>query len=342
MKRVLILSHANCLDGYVAAGIACKRYLAEGWAVELRFGRYDVEADMSMLTKELEDTLFNELVIVDYSVAIERLLEVSHLTDIVRIYDHHKGFKESLDQYLESLIINKDTYTTGIKVATSTCVENIHIHYDSNECGASLVYKNSLTGRNILPTPVPYLLQYVRDYDLWKLKISGIKGIHDSLYASINTAYLNDKSPRVLADKVNSIKNNLEGHYCRDLLSQNARAIISYKESQIASAIEYLKVVMVEGLGRVALTTAPRELRNDLADEILNRLGLADVCINYSVNLSKNKCFCSIRSSYRGDASIDVAKIANKFGGNGHTTSAGFSCSIEKFKALFLGIDYGD
>lgn len=135
----------------------------------------------------------------------------------------------------------------------------------------------------------------------------------------------------------------------RDLVAKGVRPNIVYtklyESNSISALILQTRVLATLELffsNHVSLLTMTREMvvdsgaNYDEADQLIN-IPLRSEDIRVSVFLKQNPAGL-FRCSLRSKANINVAEIAQSFGGGGHRTAAGFKCrdTLEKTKQLVL------
>lgn len=154
--------------------------------------------------------------------------------------------------------------------------------------------------------PVPLLLQFIEDQDLWKFKFPET--------APIVTCIDSYDYDFLVWDRL--IK-EVEDEETRKIFLEKGNLMLKYKDEMIKRIIESnAKVVEFEGYVAYAVN-APHEFASEIgANLIAKKPPLA--IIWYEGN-------DGVHVSLRSDGTVDVSKVAEKFGGGGHKASAGFS-----------------
>lgn len=132
-KKVLIIYHGNCRDGFTAAWAAWKKFGDEAEYVPMVYSRF--------LPNKLPDAKGRDVYFLDFTPEDDDLFKVvgeSHSTVII---DHHESRKESIAKVPDSV-------------------------YDDSHSGAVLAWKYFHPD-----TKVSELCLYVEDGDLWKWEI---------------------------------------------------------------------------------------------------------------------------------------------------------------------------
>jgi len=165
-----------------------------------------------------------------------------------------------------------------------------YVHFDLEKSGAILAWEWAHG------TPAPWLLQYVQDKDLWVWKLPASREIS----AGLNSYPYDFK-----------VWDSLE----KDVLEREGRAILRFEHALVKKIIRHTIWVRFEG------QTVPCVQSTILTSQIGEQLssGWPFCLIWYDRNGRRH---FSLRSEQDG---ADVAKIAVKYGGGGHTHAAGFS-----------------
>jgi uncharacterized protein len=185
-------------------------------------------------------------------------------------------------------------------VEEETAIAPNHI-YDARRSGATIAW-----GYFHPDTPVPYLLTLVEDQDNYTLTIPDTVPV---------TAYL-EIHPYDF-EEWDRIAKELEDPEKREKLLEKARTYAEYFEHLVQMATNKAKLVRFEGYEIYFGTSHPfKSLKSHVGHRLVEKKGPIALVVSahpkgYGVSI-------------RGDGTVDVAKIAAKYGGNGHTNSAGF------------------
>ncbi len=156
-------------------------------------------------------------------------------------------------------------------------------------------------------TPTPLLLQYVEDDDLFRFALSETRAV--MCYLTIQPYTFLDWD-RVLLE--------LENVDTRTHMLARANMYAEYFEHLADLAVEKADLVTFEGRTCYFATAHPLKPLKSLVG---NKLAKKHPPFALVVTAHPKGYGVSIR----GDGSIDVAAIAAKYGGNGHTSAAGFA-----------------
>ncbi|PIR43949.1 hypothetical protein COV23_02515 [Candidatus Wolfebacteria bacterium CG10_big_fil_rev_8_21_14_0_10_31_9] len=152
--------------------------------------------------------------------------------------------------------------------------------------------------------PIPKLLHYIEDTDLWKFKHKFTKEI----IASLDTYKYDFK----IWDKISI---DLENSKTAKKYIEDGTAIIKYQNSLIKKMVDNGVEVTIDG--KRALSVNSPILNSEIGAYIWDNKGVIGL-IWYSRN-------GLVRVSLRSKEGVDVEKIAEKFGGGGHKRASGFS-----------------
>lgn len=177
--------------------------------------------------------------------------------------------------------------------------------FDMNECGASLCWKA------MFPTePLPLFIKYVRDYDLWRYDYGDI------------TKWFN-KYMRLREEL--DFEDLLSTSFTREL--DIGRNMQDYHNYIVTSLITNYRYVFPPNLSRLAVVNCPPAFASDVGQALAN-IALNDIGATYYIDKNGFYCF-----SLRSIGDINVARIAESFGGGGHNNAAGF---VLKEKPVWL------
>jgi oligoribonuclease NrnB/cAMP/cGMP phosphodiesterase (DHH superfamily) len=259
----LCIYHKDCADGFGSA-LAVKKFCDEQ-GHECEF----VAAQHGDTPPDVHD---KHVLIVDFSYKRDLLLTLAQQALSLRVIDHHKSAQQEL---------------TGLDF----CV------FDMSKSGAVLTWDTLLPNR-----PLPKLLAYIQDRDLWQWQLQDSKEVSAALHTlpkrfELWQPYLDD-------DKING-------------LIGKGRAIVQYQQQQIDKATNGNKVYMAEIAGYTVPCINATHLISEIGDKIAQGHPFAAMYFE-----TADKRIYSLRSASDG---IDVSAIAQQFGGGGHFHAAGFA-----------------
>ena len=174
--------------------------------------------------------------------------------------------------------------------------------YTSDHSGATIAWEYFHPD-----TPTPLLLQYVEDDDLFRFALAETRAV--LCYLTIQP-YTFESWDRIVTE--------LEDVSTRTHVLARANIYAEYFEHLANLSVEKADLVEFEGHQVYFATAHPLKPLKSLVGNLLAK---------------KHGPFALVVSAHpkgygvsiRGDGSIDVAAIAEKYGGNGHTSSAGFA-----------------
>jgi oligoribonuclease NrnB/cAMP/cGMP phosphodiesterase (DHH superfamily) len=265
--KPLIIYHGNCLDGNGAAVVAYKYF---GEEAEYRAAHY---GDPPPTDEECSNRIIYML---DFSFPrkeIERMYK--HTGGKLTVIDHHYTAKTDLEGL---------DYTV----------------FNMNHCGAYLAWEFFYPA-----LPVPQMILYIQDKDLWKWHLPNSREISAALHAESYDfqnwlAILESwdkEEPRLIAD---------------------GKAIIRVESEFIEDMVNTAETIEISGIETLAVNASV------LQSEVLAELSKIKppMGVGWVWDGSRQLYKVSLRST--GD--FDVSEIAKTYGGGGHKNSAGFIC----------------
>lgn len=265
-----ILYHGNCPDGFGAAWAAWKKL---GDAATY----LPVQHDLPM--PELEAGA--QVYIVDFSYPADVLQPLSELMHSIIVLDHHKTAQEGLAglPHLDELEAGQG---------------NIGVLFDMEKSGAMLAWEYFHPNE-----PVPELIRYVQDKDLWQFKLPDSKAFSAGLssypfdfefWDTLDIKQLKQEGHIILRMSNNLVERLMDRVYWRDL-----------------------------GGYHIPVVNSPF-FGSDLGHTLCQRFPEAPFAASYS-DKDANKRIWELRSE--GD--FDVSAVAKQLGGGGHRNAAGFT-----------------
>jgi oligoribonuclease NrnB/cAMP/cGMP phosphodiesterase (DHH superfamily) len=152
-KPILVIYHADCLDGFGAAWSAFKAFGNQANYVAARFGE--------PFPKHTSDC---EIYIVDFCYPPDVLKVASQTAAKITIIDHH--------------------ITAIQQFENVTLPENVTLYFDINHSGCVLAWNYFFP--EITP---PQILKHIEDRDLWLFELDGSKEITTALYEQMPLSF---------------------------------------------------------------------------------------------------------------------------------------------------------
>lgn len=191
----------------------------------------------------------------------------------------------------------------GLKEVVETMPE---YRYTTDHSGAGIAWEYFHPG-----TSTPLLLQYVEDDDIFRFALKETRAV---------LCYVTTR-PQTF-EEWDSMMNMFENPDTRNEILKKANTYEEYFEKLADMSVNAAKLVMFEGYECYFTNCHPLK---PLKSRVGNLLALKQPPLALVVSAHPKGYGVSIR----GDGSVDVAKIAEKYGGNGHTNAAGFAIPAE-------------
>jgi oligoribonuclease NrnB/cAMP/cGMP phosphodiesterase (DHH superfamily) len=208
---------------------------------------------------------------------------------------------------LQVKAISRKTYVLDHHVtAQKECSDLDFCHFDMNRSGAGLAWQ--FLYADTKPTRLVEFIQY-RDLGfIWSQPRD--KWPHPELDAIFTCIDSYNKT----FDNFNTLAYNLTENL--ELIVSEGRAILRYKEGLIETIIKHAHEINIDGK-KVLCANSPI-LQSDIGNILARTSGMDYGMVWYQ---GQDNTRFSLRSL---DSKIDVAKVAQSFGGGGHRNAAGF------------------
>jgi hypothetical protein len=282
--RRVCFYHAGCPDGFGAA-----------WAVRKAWG---VEAEYRARGHDdplvVEELAGSEVAFTDIALANGPLRALASKAARVIVLDHHVS---ALDRFRSDPDLGYDLASRGH-----------HVHFDLARSGAVLAWQHFHPD-----APLPPLLAYVEDQDLWRWKLPD----SDAVNAAIGSY------PRRF-----EVWDRLGAEPIERLVAEG-RPIVRAQKSEIERALVNAHPVRVGELRLEAVNGLFQ--RSSIGHELAKRGRFGSPC-GLVYRVIERRVECSLYSL----GEFDVAKIAAGLGGGGHRNAAGFTVSLEEWLAHFV------
>jgi len=292
IKDIVILYHGSCFDGFGGA-----------WAAWKHFGD---KASYIALHRQNPPPLYlknKTLYFIDfvYSPALTKKFIAQNKR--VTAIDHHVSGEKATRTTEKSLYA---LHHSGAVLAW----KYFHpIRRRSPHGGRSRASGRAASNGMNHSKPVPRLLRHIEDQDLWKFCVPHTKEVAQVLA-------LREFEFRAWDRFMKELENSKK----RRALIKNGALLLKYHDELVGRLMPNAERVCFEGYTAYALNSP------DFISEAGNLLAKKLPPIAIIWNRSKG----SVRVSLRSDGSVNVAKIAEKYGGGGHKAAAGFVVKSEK------------
>lgn len=280
----LCIYHADCMDGFTAAWVVKRRYPQ----VELLAARYGDPIPRGETTRD------KHILIVDFSYSsgeLETMFDEGAAKSII-VLDHHKTASAALTFYRPPTVPGQP---------------GIHAIFDMAKSGARLAWEFCNPDE-----PVPAIVSYVEDRDLWVWQLPDSNFIN----AALGT-YSHDLRQWDLLAGATAIAAKHPGD---NMLSFEGAAVIRAHERELTQVVKSTLRQMTIGGHSVPVVNAPFFMASELGNELSQGVPFA---ASYFDGPDGRKF--SLRSRSDG---TDVSEIAKLYGGGGHKNAAGFERPI--------------
>ena len=265
-KKIAVIYHANCPDGFGSAWSAWKKFKDKA--------EYFATLPRQMPRKTFEG---KEIYVLDNSLSVKTQKEIRKNNTLV-IIDHHESAKDETTAFPENVFS-----------------ENLH-------SGCVLSWKYFHPG-----VPVPQILKYVEDIDLWKFSLPLSNDIASHIFGSKFDFKLWNMHER-----------NLETAMGRKQYAAIGKEINNYINVVTEDAVQ--KADLIDFLGYKVLASNFSSKR--FHSQIGNALVMKKPPMGVVWWIGDGGLHVSLRSSGK----FDVSKIAQHFpDGGGHRNAAGFT-----------------
>ncbi|MDO8429840.1 MAG: DHHA1 domain-containing protein [bacterium] len=263
MKKIVILYHADCPDGFGGA-----------WSAWKKFGNkadYIPAQHQEPPPKGLKN---KEIYMIDFTYPLSILKQMTTTNRRITAIDHHASAEAE----------TKSTYKPL---------------YSINNSGAVLAWKYFHPKKSI-----PKMLSYVEDIDLFRFQLKNSKEIRSYMTILPRDFQIWKKT----AADFQNIKKLKE-------ILKTALALLQYETKLVRDTAENY-AEMVNFLGYKAYAINSPNFDSQLGEYLYKKLP------PMAIIWSKRNGY--IKVSLRSDRTVDVAKLAKKFGGGGHMGASGF------------------
>jgi len=280
----LVLYHGrNCPDGFGAA-LAAWLYYGEG-AEYLGLDHGDVST-----LDDLPPVAGRAVYILDFSFSAEVLHAIEERATKLVMLDHHKSAAEKL---------------TGFACRCGV------VHFDMNKSGARLAWEF------FHPTqPVPPLLQYIEDRDIWKWEFPESAGFLSAL----------DMEPQTFV-RWHEIA-AFTPEQLTQFMARGAAMDEKYRKlaADIAEGAQPLVFNGIEGL----MVNAPGMFHSLVGDLLSAKTGT--FALMWSAGTK------GVKVGLRAQRNFDCIALAESMGGGGHAQACGFKMGPERLVELLSGV----
>lgn len=267
----VVLYHAHCADGFGAAYAAWKALGDSAVYVPVQYGQpYPPELDGGV----------RELYLLDFSYPLETMKRLQQVASQVAVIDHHASAEEPLKEWNRSLPF----------CGRGSCH---HVVFDLDQSGAVLAWEYFHHGK-----PVPELLFYVQDRDLWRWELPDSRAVSAGLRSRPMEFQEWDRL---------SVEE----------LIPEGRAILRYQDEQVKAHTRNAALQDVGGY-QVPVVNATT-LMSEIGEALCQQFPDAPFSATYFVRRDGKRVW-----SLRSRNGFDVSTVAKAKAGGGHKAAAGF------------------
>lgn len=277
-----ILSHGDCYDGFGAAW-AIQRGIAQDKCEDAVF----LQVSYGQPMPEIPDG--HEVVIADFSYPESELRALAARSYFVTVLDHHK------------------TAQTDLRAFETDCPPNMQVTFDMQKSGAVLAWEEFVGG------PVPQLLRYIQDRDLWTKALP----FHDEIIAWIQSF------PRTFEayDRMYTLMEAPD--YLGNIVAQG-EAILRFKTQKVEEIAKHVRIQSLGGYANIPVVNSPYNFSSDVCHKLLEQFPEALFSAYYMTRGDG-----VIQWGLRSRPGFDCSVVAKQFGGGGHAQAAGFEIPTE-------------
>jgi nanoRNase/pAp phosphatase (c-di-AMP/oligoRNAs hydrolase) len=261
----------------------CPDGFGAAWAAHKKFGDKAEYIPVHHNHAEPEGLVNKEIYFLDFAYSAVQMKELIKRNKKVTAIDHHIAREDAIKLTEDHL-------------------------YSTDNSGAVLAWRYFHTGR-----PVPKMLEYIEDRDLWRFKIKE----SDPVCAFIDTYDFDFSAWDKLAEEIEEEKFRAEAVKRGMIMLEHENRLM---DRMIA---EGSRIVNFEG-HEVYAINAPHFFASHIGSILYKKKP------PFAIIWSEDKERVNV--SLRSDGSVDVNELASKYKGGGHRGSAGFSIpSINSF-----------
>src|SRR5574337_307135 len=269
MNDQLIIYHGNCADGFGAAWAARKQY-------------HDAEFYAGKYQEQPPDVTDKYVYMLDFSYKRDVIRQMAKQAKHIIIIDHHKSAEQDL------------------RIDPNDLIPRVEVFFDMNKSGAMLAWEFFNLNK-----PVPELIKYIQDRDLWRHELPNTHEVSAALFS-----YPYDFEVWTgLMTRPNSIA----------ALVEEGRGILRKQKKDLEELLPQTKRPMFIGGYTVYGANLPYQFSSEAGHTLAE--GMAFGATYFDTPDGRQ---FSLRSREDG---IDVSEVAKQYGGGGHKHAAGFRVS---------------
>lgn len=279
-SKTLVLYHADCADGFGAAWAARKSLGDTAAYVPVQYDK--------PYPSEIDSGTVENLYILDFSYPLDTMETLRIRVKNLVVIDHHETAREPLELFRKGCPFRGECCPAADE-------RNVEVIFDQQHSGAVLAWRYFHPGK-----PLPALLDYVEDRDLWRWKFVCSREVSAALRSYPMEFEIWDR----LA---------MSG----DQLPREGEAILRAQAQQVEAHIRSASLKHIGGY-EVPVVNAT-VLMSEIGEALCERFPDAPFAATFFVREDNLRVY-----SLRSRNGFDVSEVAKKLGGGGHKAAAGF------------------
>lgn len=286
--KPLCIYHDKCADGFTSA-----------WAVYNALG-IEVEFFGGVHQNPPPDVTGRDVIMVDFSYKRPVIDEMAKSARSILILDHHKTAEADLAEFRPVPFTSTVREEWERAKLGDPTARKVNAEFDMTRSGALITWEFFHPGK-----PVPNLVQYVSDRDLWQFELPLSREVNAYIFAHEYSFQNWDYLDSAMRD-----------HMGVQQVGDMGGAIEKKHHKDVAELTAALKRRMTIGGHEVWVANIPYTLTSD-AGHLMAKGEPFAACY---WDTPDGRVF-SLRST---DEGLDVSEIAQQYGGGGHRNASGF------------------
>lgn len=297
--------HGGCADG------VCSAWVVDQYSTCEKFTPLFAGKDPIHDEKTNPFPIGKHIVYVDLCPSTNYLKKLITNKNQILILDHHDTSYRLLDEFLA----NRDLYPT------------LNMILDQKRSGCGICWEYFVDSMSV---EYPWLLKHVEDRDLWKFQYAETKSIMAWVFYTYPNLRIQD-----IRDITQKTLKTLECQSKGEILLEIRQKDVDHYVGD-AILCKFNDDLKIDQIGNILCVDCPRHLRSDVGEALAKREGIAFSAM-WSYVHSSDEWWISLRSAEK--SGVNVAKIAEIFGGGGHPNAAGFTWKKGSLMQVFTPIN---
>jgi hypothetical protein len=155
--------------------------------------------------------------------------------------------------------------------------------------------------------PIPRMLEYIQDRDLWRFKLGNSRAVNAYIFAEDYDFGRWDK-----------LSLHIESNIAFDMVVSHGEAMLRSQEKRNESIAAQAQLMCFHAMNDIPVVNCPLPGTSEVLHMLIKKHS-APFAVGYCDRADWKRQW-----GLRGDGSVDVAAIAEHYGGGGHHDSAGF------------------